>query len=94
VQREAIEGIDEYDYQFPPPLIPATPEKPKAGEFVVWKTSGINPIGPTAWLRAQNHWWEFAPRWEEMSFKLSSSSPSTHMASIADVRRLTTSQRT
>ena len=66
VLREAIEGIEEYNYQFPPLLIPAPLEKPKAGEFVVWKTSGINPIGPIAWLCAQNHWWEFAPRWETL----------------------------
>ena len=67
--RNAQQGMTAYNYVYPPPLFPAPPAKPKQGMFINWSSTGVSAIGPCAWLRLQNHGWEFAPRFEQLVFQ-------------------------
>ena len=67
--RTGVLGIREYKYSFPPPKFPSPPARPSKGKFIPWRVSGINALNANAWLRQNNHGWEFGERYLNMVFK-------------------------
>ena len=64
--RNAVSGIRNYEFTFPPTRFPRPPMRPSKGKFLNWSVSGVNALNANAWLRQHNHGWEFGERYFDM----------------------------